>query len=239
MRGSLGWSVLTSAGSGYGNLIADIGVLIAFYYGATGLTCGWSYRKVMLSNTRFFFVGVLLPFLSGIFCFWVGYEVIKQSDAAASASVLVAMALGVPLVFVARYATHSDFFRRGTIAYDSIEPSPGSATVGLRGSHPRSLPAITASGSSGERSWLRSAGHARARYERTAFRLSPAAAAPPQPSSGLRRRCPAAQAHQPPPTWPPAPLTRTMRRLRLPLWPGTATAMGISLSIDGLPALAA
>jgi amino acid transporter len=53
--------------TGYGNLIADIGVLVAFYYGATGLTCAWSYRKVMLTNTRFFFVGVLLPFLSGAF----------------------------------------------------------------------------------------------------------------------------------------------------------------------------
>jgi len=87
--------------------------------------------EVMLTNTRFFFTGVLLPFLSGAFCFWVGYEVIKQSGTAASASVLVAMALGVPLIFVARLTTHSDFFRRGTIAYHSIEPSPGSVTVGL------------------------------------------------------------------------------------------------------------
>jgi hypothetical protein len=76
----------------------------------------------MLANARFFLSGVLLPFLSGAFCFWVGYEVIKQSGAAASASVLVTMTLGVPLIFLARYYTRSDFFR-GTIAYDSIEPS--------------------------------------------------------------------------------------------------------------------
>ncbi len=61
----------------------------------------------------------------------MGYEVIKQSGAAASASVLAAMALGVPLIFLARYATHSDFFHRPVIAYDSIEPSPGSTTAGL------------------------------------------------------------------------------------------------------------
>jgi hypothetical protein len=52
----------------------------------------------------------------------VGYEVIKQSGAAASASVLVAMALGVPLIFAARHATHGDFFHRPAVAYDSIEP---------------------------------------------------------------------------------------------------------------------
>ncbi len=124
-------AVSPAINTGYGNLIADIGVLVAFYYGATGIACAWAYRKVMLTNTRFFFVGVLLPFLSGIFCFWVGYEVIKQSGAAASASVLVTMALGVPLIFVARYATHSDFFHCPAIAYDSIEPSPGSTTAGL------------------------------------------------------------------------------------------------------------
>ena len=123
-------AVSPAINTGYGNLIADIGVLVAFYYGATGIACAWAYRKVMLTNTRFFFVGVLLPFLSGIFCFWVGYEVIKQSGAAASASVLVTMALGVPLIFVARYATHSDFFHCPAIAYDSIEPSPGSTTAG-------------------------------------------------------------------------------------------------------------
>ena len=91
-------TVSAAINTGYGNLIADIGVLVAFYYGATGLTCAWAYRKVMLTKIRFFFVGVLLPLLSGAFCFWVGYEVIRQSGAASSASVLVAMASGVPLI---------------------------------------------------------------------------------------------------------------------------------------------
>lgn len=115
-------TVSSAINTGYGNLIEDIGVLVAFYYGATGVACAWSYRKVMLANARFFLIGVLLPFLSGAFCFWVGYEVIKQSGAAASASVLVAMALGVPLIVVARRTTRSDFFHRRAIAFDSMEP---------------------------------------------------------------------------------------------------------------------
>ena len=64
---------------------------------------------------------MLLPLLSGAFCFWVGYEVIRQSGAASSASVLVAMARGVPLIVIARRTTHGDFFRRRAVAYDSIE----------------------------------------------------------------------------------------------------------------------
>jgi Amino acid permease len=31
----------------YGNVINDIGVLVAVYYGATGIACAWAYRKVM------------------------------------------------------------------------------------------------------------------------------------------------------------------------------------------------
>jgi len=107
--------------TGYSNLIDDIGVLVAFYYGAAGLACAWAYRKVMLKNLRFFFSGVLLPFFSGVFCFWVGYEVIQQSGLRASAPVLVAFVLGVPLVFVHRRFTQSDFFHRPAVAYDSIE----------------------------------------------------------------------------------------------------------------------
>ena len=104
----------------YGNLINDIGVLVAVYYGATGLTCAWAYRKVMFQNVRFFVSGILLPFLAGLFCFWVGYEVIHQAGLAASADVLVALALGLPLVWVAKRRSHSNFFEQRPVVYSSI-----------------------------------------------------------------------------------------------------------------------
>jgi amino acid transporter len=104
----------------YGDLIDGIGVLVAFYYGATGVACAWAYRKVMFTNARFFFTGVSLPFLSGMFCFWVAYEVIVQSGLKASAPVLVAFALGIPLAVLARLTSTSDFFQRRPIAYDAI-----------------------------------------------------------------------------------------------------------------------
>ena len=96
-------------------------MLVAFYYGATGVACAWAYRKAMLTSSRFFFTGVLLPLLSGGFCFWVGDRVIAQSGWSASAPVLVAMLLGVPLVLVAQRLTHTDFFHRPAIAYESVE----------------------------------------------------------------------------------------------------------------------
>jgi len=114
-------TVSPAINNGYGNLINDIGVLVAFYYGATGLACAWAFRKVMFVSARFFLTGVLLPFLSGAFCFWVGYEVIRQSGLRGSAPILVAMALGVPLVFVHQWTSRSDFFHHHAVAFDTID----------------------------------------------------------------------------------------------------------------------
>jgi amino acid transporter len=106
--------------NGYGNLIDNIGVLVAYYYGVTGIACAWSYRKVMFQNARFLFTGIILPFLAGIFCFWVGYEVIRQSGLSASAPVLVAYFLGIPLAVIAKRRSASDFFNQHPVAYESI-----------------------------------------------------------------------------------------------------------------------
>lgn len=109
-----------TANAAYGNLINDIGVLVAVYYGATGVACAWAYRMVMFRSPRFFVSGILLPFLAGLFCFWVGYEVVHQSGLAASADVLVALVLGLPLVWLARRRSHSDFFEQRPVVYSSI-----------------------------------------------------------------------------------------------------------------------
>jgi hypothetical protein len=105
----------------YAKLIADIGVLVAFYYGATGLACAWAFRKVMFAKTSFLFTGIILPFLAGAFCFWVGYQVVRQSGLTGSAPVLAAFALGIPLTFVARLRNDGVFFKQRPIAYQSIE----------------------------------------------------------------------------------------------------------------------
>ena len=53
-----------------GNVIPDavtaIGIWIAFYYGLTGFTCVWYYRKTLLSSVRNLFMRGILPFLGGL-----------------------------------------------------------------------------------------------------------------------------------------------------------------------------
>jgi len=102
------------------NLINNIGVLIAFYYGVTGIACAWAYRKVAFQRVGFFFTGVLLPFVGGVFLLWVGYQVVKQSGWSASAPVIYTMIAGIPLVVIARFTTKGDFFKQPTIAYTEI-----------------------------------------------------------------------------------------------------------------------
>lgn len=118
----------------YGDLIDNIGVLVTFYYGATGLACAWACRKVMFRNTGFFFTGILLPFLAGVFCVWVGFEVVKLSGLSASAPVLVALVLGIPLMIIARLRSKSAFFSQRPLAYDSIDwgLAPGDPPGGRR-----------------------------------------------------------------------------------------------------------
>ncbi len=110
-----------SVNSIIGRLILDIGVLVAFYYGMTGIACGWAYRKVAFKKFSFFFTGVLLPFLSGLFLLYVCYEVIVSNGWGEAIPILVTLGLGIPLALVARFTTKGDFFKVKPIAYDSIE----------------------------------------------------------------------------------------------------------------------
>jgi hypothetical protein len=81
---------------------------------------------VMLKKQGFFISGIVCPFLGGLFCFWVGYEVTRQSPVSASAPAAVALVLGAPLVLVARLTTKGEFFARKPVAFrSSTERSQG------------------------------------------------------------------------------------------------------------------
>jgi amino acid transporter len=110
----------SSVNTVFGNLIDNIGVLIAFYYGITGLACAWAFRKVAFKKASFFLTAVFLPLVGGLFLLWVGYQVIKQAGWGPSAPVLITFGLGVPLVIVARVFTKGDFFKTKPVAYTEI-----------------------------------------------------------------------------------------------------------------------
>ncbi|HEX3823281.1 MAG TPA: APC family permease [Mycobacteriales bacterium] len=60
----------------HGQVISDsvtsCGVFIALYYGVTGFTCAWWYRKTLTSNVRDLFMQGIIPVLGGIILFIVG-----------------------------------------------------------------------------------------------------------------------------------------------------------------------
>ncbi len=81
-----GVSALLYLGMNYfsnGQVIADavtaIGILIAFYYGATGFACTWYYRRELTNSGRDFLLKGLIPFLGGLML-WVGMVLTTIQD---------------------------------------------------------------------------------------------------------------------------------------------------------------
>lgn len=46
--------------------IASLGLMIAFYYGMTGFTCAWFFRREVFASGGAFVRAGLLPFLGGV-----------------------------------------------------------------------------------------------------------------------------------------------------------------------------
>jgi len=119
------WGTVVFAGTAnvsdiVGYLITDLGVLVAIYYGATGIACAWAFRKAAFERVGFFFTGILLPFLSGLFMFWVGYEVVSQNWGSHMMPVVGVLVVGIPLVVVAAIRDKGGFFKAKPIAYATI-----------------------------------------------------------------------------------------------------------------------
>lgn|GEM_PF-6530606 len=77
-------------------------VLIAFYYGVTGVTCAWAYRKVAFQRVGFFFTGVLFPLLGGIGLLLVGAKVIQVAGWSGAYPDIITLLVGIPLVIVTK-----------------------------------------------------------------------------------------------------------------------------------------
>lgn len=128
----------------FGNLILEIGVLVAFYYGITGIACAWAFRKVLFTSVSLFFLAGLLPLIGGIFLFWIGYQVVIPSgtsfsdDIGTAAPVLITFAVGIPLTIIAAIANKNGFFHEKTVSYvkkngQLMAYVPGAGTMELSG----------------------------------------------------------------------------------------------------------
>jgi amino acid transporter len=139
-------TTIDNVGSVFANLILDIGVLVALYYGITGIACFWAFRKVLLTSvTRFIFAGVL-PLLGGIYLLLVAYTLAvpstlpfgQSTDWGTSLPILITVLLGIPLVIIAAMTTRSGFFHEKTVSYvlrggQLVSETAGGGTMELTG----------------------------------------------------------------------------------------------------------
>lgn len=134
-----GWFVFLVAIGGddqnpYYASIAAVGLMIAFYYGLTGITCVIYYRRFLLTSWRnFVFVG-LMPGVGGLVLTYIFVRSLIDNyhDTESYGSLLGAgsvftigvalLLLGVPLMFWAQRA-YPDFFRIQRDPQDAI-PNP-------------------------------------------------------------------------------------------------------------------
>jgi amino acid transporter len=110
----------SSVNSVFANLILDIGVLVALYYGITGVACAWAFRKVLLSGVKMFVFAGLLPLIGGVSLLALAGYVVYQSwitSITQALPVLVAMGLGIPLLVLAVATNRTGFFREKTVSY--------------------------------------------------------------------------------------------------------------------------
>jgi amino acid transporter len=70
-----------------GDAVIAIGLYIAFYYGLTGFTCAWYYRKNLTSSARNLWMQGILPATGGVILFflggwsvWLDYDVATEND---------------------------------------------------------------------------------------------------------------------------------------------------------------
>ncbi len=122
--------------------ISSLGLMIAFYYGLTGVTCAWWFRREARRSTGAFFVRFLLPLVGGLvlfaflakglYQFWApGYGATSWTlpfsprwrIGGVFLAGIAASLFGVLLMIVHRHV-HRPFFQRETLARETGLPTP-------------------------------------------------------------------------------------------------------------------
>ncbi|HEY5120436.1 MAG TPA: APC family permease [Acidimicrobiales bacterium] len=113
----------SSSANVFANLISNIGVLVAFYYGITGVACAWAFRKTLGKSFRANLTMIYLPLIGGVGLLYVSYQVIKGGGRNAIPDLIV-LASGLPLLLIAWWRTRgkSPFFTQPLVSYTEIEP---------------------------------------------------------------------------------------------------------------------
>jgi len=149
-----------SAGTVITDSVTALGVLVAFYYGLTGLACCWYYRHTLAQSVRHLFMRGVLPLLGGAIMWSIGgYSLVQDWGTASSntswqvpglhwhvggAFLLAAGSLVVGIVLMFVYEVVSPPFFRGEVlnaGTGTRVPEDLGAPVGLFGLDEQSGPA--------------------------------------------------------------------------------------------------
>jgi amino acid transporter len=122
MFGILLTTFSSSSSTVFNNLVLNIGVLVAFYYGITGLACAWAFRKTLGQGFRANLMMVYLPFLGGAVLLYVCYQVMKSGGMTALPDLIVLLS-SIPAYLLTWFFTRNttNFFKQPRVSYDSIE----------------------------------------------------------------------------------------------------------------------
>ncbi len=112
----------SSANNVFGNLVNNIGVLVAFYYGITGLACAWAFRKTLGKGFLPNLTMVVLPLIGGVSLLYVCWVVIQSGGLTALPDDIVILS-GIPVLAFTRWKLRgqSGFFTQALVSYDSVE----------------------------------------------------------------------------------------------------------------------
>lgn len=145
-----------SAGTVIRDSVSALGVMIAFYYGLTGFTCAWYYRKTLGESARNLWLRGILPLLGGLMLYgamcynlWYYWRPTKSSTSwhmtfwphwdmgGVFLIDILALLIGVVLMFVYA-AVRPPFFRGEVLNRDTptLVPDDVGTPVGLFGVDP-------------------------------------------------------------------------------------------------------
>jgi len=112
----------SSSANVFNNLVLNIGVLVAFYYGATGVACAWAFRKTLGQGLWKNITMIFMPLSGGIALLYVCYQVIVSAGSTSIPDVVVLLS-GIPALFLAMMlqGKKTNFFKQKSVAYDSID----------------------------------------------------------------------------------------------------------------------
>src|ERR1019366_5466490 len=121
MFGILLTTFSTSSATVFNNLVLNIGVLVAFYYGITGLACAWAFRKTLGKGFRANVMMVYLPLIGGVALLYVCYQVMKSGGRSAVPDVIVLLSSIPALALTWFFTRQKGFWHQKLVSYDTIE----------------------------------------------------------------------------------------------------------------------